>query len=479
MLHYGREDLKVIFTNLSFLLNISAYVFLLPIIAIFIFQEPKLYILVYLFLALIMRLFSKIIKFNPKIDIERRHAVVTIILFWIIFALFASIPFIAIEGYNFIDSFYESVSSMSSTGASMFNSQDALAYSSLFWRSLLEWLGGIGIVILAIMGLFMTYSNFRLFAESEGRSEKITSNVRKTLMIFIGLYFAFSLFGIVALRLAGLPLFDSVYYTFTSISSTGSSMSDLGVLGYGNEVVVLVLLLLLMILGTTSFITHYRVFTNKSLREYWKDKSLIFFIFIGIFFFFFVMLKFSKLVPLHTLYTIFSSGMGGVSLYPMEFNVNLPDVVKGILVFMMFVGGSTASAGGGIKRQRLLLIIKIIWWKTKTMLLPKNANFRRKFDNNIVDDKTILEVLGYVLMYVLFIILGTFVLMGLGYNGMDSLMEVTSHQGNIGMPIFVDASLPLIGKIMLIINMFIGRLEIVPVLVLFGFIFNIRLRKKE
>jgi trk system potassium uptake protein TrkH len=343
----------------------------------------------------------------------------------------------------------------------------------------LEWLGGIGIVVLAIMGLFMTYSNFKLFAESEGRSDKITPNVKKTLAIFIILYFAFSLFGIVALRVAGLPLFDSMYYTFTSISGTGSDMTDVGVLGYGNEIAVLFLLLLIMFLGTTSFITHYRVFINKNLREYWKDKSLVYFIIIGLFFFFFIMLKFSKLVPLHTLYTIFSSGMGGVSLYPMSFNVNLPDVVKGIIVFMMFVGGSTASSGGGIKRQRLLLIIKIIWWKTKTMLLPKNANFQKKFDNNIVEDKTILEVLGYVLIYVLFIILGTFVLMGLGYNGMDSLMEVTSHQGNVGVPIFVDASLPLLGKIMLIINMLVGRLEIVPVLVLFGFIFNIRLKKKE
>jgi trk system potassium uptake protein TrkH len=479
MLHYGREDLKVIFTNLSTLLNASSYIFLLPILMIFIYQEPKLYIIVYLILALVMRLFSKLIKSNPKIEVERRHAVVTIILFWLTFGLFASVPFIVIEGHNFINGFYESISAMSSTGVSMFASQNALAYSSLFWRSLLEWLGGIGIVVLAIMGLFMTYSNFKLFAESEGRSDKITPNVKKTLAIFIILYFAFSLFGIVALRVAGLPLFDSMYYTFTSISGTGSDMTDVGVLGYGNEIAVLFLLLLIMFLGTTSFITHYRVFINKNLREYWKDKSLVYFIIIGLFFFFFIMLKFSKLVPLHTLYTIFSSGMGGVSLYPMSFNVNLPDVVKGIIVFMMFVGGSTASSGGGIKRQRLLLIIKIIWWKTKTMLLPKNANFQKKFDNNIVEDKTILEVLGYVLIYVLFIILGTFVLMGLGYNGMDSLMEVTSHQGNVGVPIFVDASLPLLGKIMLIINMLVGRLEIVPVLVLFGFIFNIRLKKKE
>ncbi len=479
MLHYGREDLKVIFTNLSVLLNASSYIFLLPILMIFIYQEPRLYIIVYLILALVMRLFAKLIKTSPKINIERRHAVVTVILFWIIFGLFASVPFIAIEGHNFINGFFEAISSMSSTGVSMFASQDALAYSSLFWRCLLEWFGGIGIVVLAIMGLFMTYSNFRLFAESEGHNEKITPNVKKTFTIFILLYLAFTAFGIIALRIAGLPLFDSVYYTLSSISATGSDMTNAGILGYSNVIFVLFILLFLMFLGTTSFITHYRVFISKNLREYWKDKSVIYIFMVGIFFFFFIMLKFSKFVPLHTFATVFSSGMGGMSLYIAEVNNLFPDLVKGILIFMMFVGASTASAGGGIKRQRLLIILKTVWWKTKTFLLPKNAVFSKKFNNIIVEDKIILEVLGYVLIYVLFIILGTFVFMGLGYNGIDSLFEVTSHQGNVGINVFVDYNLPVIGKIMLIINMLVGRLEIVPVLVLFGFIFNIRLKKKE
>ena len=96
MLHYNKEDLKIILNNLSVLLSASAYVFLLPIIFVLIYNEPQIYLYLYVLLALIVRIFARLLRFKSEITIERRHAIVSIILFWIVFSLFASIPFIVL-----------------------------------------------------------------------------------------------------------------------------------------------------------------------------------------------------------------------------------------------------------------------------------------------------------------------------------------------------------------------------------------------
>jgi len=473
MLHYSLDDLKLIANNLSILLKSSAYVFLLPIIIVLIYNEPTIFLYLYVLLALVVRLFANLLQFKTETNVERRHAVVTIILFWIIFSLFASIPFI-IEGLPFIDGFFESVSALTSTGYSMFASQNTLMYSTLFWRALLEWLSGIGIVVLAILGLFMTYSKFKMFAESEGHSEKMKSSIKKTVIIFVSIYVIISIIGIIALRITGMPLFDSMYYTFTSISSTGSDMTDAGLLGY-NSIWPLIIILGLMLFGAMSFITHYRAFSKRSLFEYFKDKTIWAYTLIILFFFFFVMLKFSKLVPFHTLFYLISSATGGVNLFPPSVHAMFPEFFKSILIILMFIGASTASTGGGIKIQRFIIIVKSILWKVKSILLPKNALFKKEFNGETITDSAISEVMGFTLMYVLFVLLGTFIFIALGFGALDSLLEITSVQTNIGLSVgIIGPSLPILGKITTIIIMFIGRLEIIPVLVFFGFIFNIR-----
>lgn len=478
MLHYNKEDLKVILNNISILLKNSAYVFLIPIIIVLIYNEPTIFLFLYVLLALIVRTFGNLISFKTQLSLERRHAIVTIILFWIIFTLFASIPFIVLENLSFIDGLFEASSALTSTGYSMFASQDVLMHSTLFWRVLLEWLSGIGIVVLAILGLFLTYSKFKLFAESEGHSEKLKSSIKKTVIIFVTIYVVTSLIGIILLRITGMPLFDSIYYTFTSISSTGSNMTDAGLLSY-NSIWPLIVIFGLMLFGAMSFISHYTVYKNKNPFLYFKDKSFLFYIFMTLSLFILVILQYSKLIPFHTLFYLVSAGTGGISLFNASTHYMFPDIFKGALIFLMFVGASTASTGGGIKWQRLIIILKTIWWKTKEMILPNNVIFQRKFDGQKIDDKITLDVLSFTLMYVLFVLFGTLTMIALGYNALDSLLEITSAQSNIGLDTgIVTTAMPLLGKLVFILCMFVGRLEIIPVLVFFGFIVNIRLRKK-
>ncbi len=477
MLHYGKEDLKLIFSNLGTIFNFIAYLFLIPIIVILIYQEPFIYSLTYLFLALLVKFFAKLLNFKTKIHIERRHAVVIIILFWLIFSFFASIPFFILEKATFVDAIFESVSSITNTGISMFESQDLLAYSTLFWRVLLEWLGGIGFVVMALMGLFMTYTNFSILAASEGFSDKIAFNIKKTLSIFLMIYIIGTIIGIIALKIAGLPLFDSIYYAFTAISSGGSEMTDLGLKAYANFYPVLLIVLGIMIFGATSFITHYKVMKTKSLREYFNDKSNVMYLILIIGLFFTITLKFTKLSSFETLFYLISSSTGGVSYKNI---INYPEILKIILIFLTFMGGSTASTGGGVKRQRIMIIFKSIWWKIKAFLLPENSKFRRRFDNKNISYSEINEVYGFVLIYFLFVLFGTVIFMAYNFAGIDSLLIVTSAQGGVGYTLgLINNTIPIILKFMLMLNMIVGRLEIIPVLVLFGFISNIRFNKKK
>ena len=477
MLNYGKEDVKLIFNNLGSLFNFSSYLFLIPIIIAFIYNEPFVYSLVYLFLAVLIKSFSKILKFKTNIPVERRHSVVVIILFWVLFSVFAAFPFFVLEKATFINALFESISSITNTGISLFPIQDALAYSSLFWRALLEWVGGIGFIILAIMGLFMTYSNFSVLAESAGYSDKLASNIKKTVYYFFSIYLGASLIGIFALRFVGLPLFDAIYYCFTAISSSGSDMTNLGLASYGNLIPILIVLLFIMIFGATSFITHYKVLKNKSFKEYFKDKSFIMHFILIISVFFFISLKFIKLIPFETLFYSISASTGGVSFSNIS---HFPEIFRIILIFLMFVGGSTASTAGGIKRQRLMIIFKSIWWKIKAFLLPVESKFRKRFNDKSFSDSEINEVYGFVLIYFLFILLGTIILMAYNFSGIDSLFIVTSTQGGIGLTFgLINASLPVFPKLMLMLNMIVGRLEIIPVLVLFGFISNIRFRRNR
>ena len=146
-----------------------------------------------------------------------------------------------------------------------------------------------------------------------------------------------------------------------------------------------------------------------------------------------------------------------------------PDFVKLTLIFAMFVGGSSGSTAGGIKMARFLIFIKSIWWKAKEVLLPRNAMFARKFENIPVSSERIRDICLFILLYITFIFIGTSVLTFNGVGLANALFEVVSAQGNAGISVGVThAGMNSINELMLIINMFVGRLEIIPIFSLLG-----------
>ena len=198
-----------------------------------------------------------------------------------------------------------------------------------------------------------------------------------------------------------------------------------------------------------------------------------------IFGFFVIVLKYSKLFDIYTLYHVVSAlTCGGIGLYMPNVFVNYGEFFKTIFVFLMFIGGSTTSTAGGIKIQRFILIIKMLWWKIKEIILPKKAYFSKKFEGKILTSSDLKDISNFIQIYILFVLLGTFVLVFLGYGFLDSLFEVVSAQGNVGLTVgIVKATMPVVAKIMLIINMLIGRLEIIPLFAIIGFVINTKIKK--
>ena len=477
---YNIEDLKLILNNTGILLYFTSFLFIIPLIIILIYNEPTNYIFIYIIIAILTMAVSRLLRFNYTIKPTLNHAIITTGFFWLIFNVIASLPFELIEHMSFIDGFFESVSATTTTGLSMIIAPNQLANSTLFWRSLIGWIGGLGIIVLAMLGLFFSLKKFKYFSEAEGHADLMQSNIKKTISTLWSIYLFGTLIGALALRISGLPLFDALNYAMTAISTTGTDIVNGGLLSY-HSLWAIIITFLIMLFGATSFITHYYFFKKRQLKAYFKDSEFISIILLVLLGFIFISLKYIKFFNFDTLFHLMSAiTCGGIPLYHTYVLKAYPEFLKTIFIFLMFIGGSSASTAGGIKVQRFIILLKMVWWKTKELMLPKNSYFPKKFGKKILDNKELRDIYSFIQLYILFVILGLIVFVFLGYGFINSAFEVTSAQGNVGLSVGITKiTMPLIGKIMLILNMLIGRLEIIPVFALFGFFINYKLRKKQ
>jgi trk system potassium uptake protein TrkH len=168
---------------------------------------------------------------------------------------------------------------------------------------------------------------------------------------------------------------------------------------------------------------------------------------------------------------------GGFAVSGVNVIFSWPDFVKVILVLLMIIGGSAGSTAGGIKISRAWLFVKSIYWRIKALILPKGAFFPKRFEARIVQDSEIMEISQFILLYAIFILFGALILTALGYDLGNALFEVASAQSNVGISTGIThAGMNAVAEVMLIINMWIGRLEIMPIMATIGFALSMRRR---
>ncbi len=487
-IHITFDDFKAVLRDTGIILKYSSVMFLIPIILSLFFQEGFEIFSFYLVSGVIGFLLGIVLEklFETKLETDLQHAFLTTSLAWLIFPALAALPFFLIQNMSFADSLFESMSALTTTGLTVMGHLIENSPKSLvLWRSFLSWIGGIGIVVLASLGLFVTYTKASKLIVSEEGKERLRPNLKNSVKLVFKIYSVLTIIGIVLLFLSGMTLFQAINYSMSAISTTGMDLTYEGLaatnnywqpLGIHNYWVDLSLIFI-MLMGATAFSLHYLFWKNKNIFEYFKDPEFKVLILASLVSAFAVIPKLG--IQSSIFHAVSSITGGGFSLILPEQIGLWPSFVLLVLTAIMFIGGSSGSTAGGIKISRFIIFVKSIYWKIKQTILPEEAVFAKKFEKRIIKDSEIKQVFQFIVFYALFVFLGVFVLTFEGFEMSQALFEVVSAQSNVGISAGIsEQGLPLLSKTMLILNMWIGRLEILPFFSIVGFLLALFSGKK-
>ena len=337
----------------------------------------------------------------------------------------------------------------------------------LFWRSLTEWVGGMGVVVLFLAALIGAGRAARKMYVAEARVERIEPSIRETARFLWKIYVLLTLLGVVGLYLAGTPtLFQALNHSMTGIATGGFSVRNTSFAGYGYT--VLAVSILIMIAGAISFAVHRRVMAGHW-RELFQNIEVQ------------LMLA---LIALSTLLLIWTVGIRDAlfqstsALTGTGFSTdNLTtwgDPQKGLLTILMVIGGGYGSTSSAIKLIRTVIIVKAVHWMIKRSFLPSRAVVPMKISGRIYSDQEMMETAIYAFIYIIVLVSGAVVLMVVGpYSAMNSVFESASAQGNVGLSVGItSAAMPLVGKISMTVQMLAGRLEIIPVIAFISYLIS-------
>lgn len=481
------ENAKIVLRDLGGVFEAAGVVMLLPLVVAAVFGE--FYIMrAFLSMALGVLATGAALRFafRQAGDTELKHAMACAALSWLLLALVSATPFVYC-GMGFLDAFFEAMSGWTGTGLTMVLDPSKLPKTLQFWRSLMQWVGGVGVIVLMLSILARPgTASYHLYV-SEAREEKIKPSVISTVRTIWWIYLLFTFVGVLLLILCGMPLWDAINHTMTGISTGGFSVRE-GSIGAYHNVKVELVLLLIMVLGALPFLIHYRVLTGE-LKAFFKDVQCRWL-------FLLILILLPPILfevgcppsPPPSLSALVSSLPATLREAGFQLVSGLTctgfqtaDVrswtagAKLILAVAMFVGGAAGSTAGGIKLLRAAAVFSSIRWSFRRILLPKTAITYFRLGGRALDEKDasriIMEVCFVTLLWLFFLLIGIVVVSHVApssFDISDIVFEVVSAQSNVGLSTgLTSPHLHYLGKITLIFIMWVGRLEIIPVLVLF------------
>lgn len=413
-------------------------------------------------------------------DIGKREGFLIVSLVWVVFSFFGSLPFILSGSIpSFTDAFFETISGFTTTGSSILNNIEDLPHGILFWRSIIQWLGGMGIIVLslAILPVFGIGGMQLFVAEVPGPApDKISPRIRETARTLWIIYLGFTVAETLLLWMGGMSLFDSVCHSFTTMATGGFSTKQASIAHWSSPFIQYVIVVFMFLAGTNFTLSYLALRGN--FKTMVKDEEFKFYSLIT--------LGFTAIVFVGLLIT---SSLG----VEQAFRDALFQVVSiltttgyatadyltwvpflAVVIFaLFFFGGSAGSTGGGIKIMRIVLLFKNSYYELKRILHP-NAIIPVRFNRHSVEPKIITNVLAFFMLYFLIFGLSTVLFMLIEPDLETSMGAVATCLGNIGPglgkvgPAENFAYLQPAGKWFLSFLMLLGRLELFTVLVLFS-----------
>ncbi|MCD6584830.1 MAG: TrkH family potassium uptake protein [Desulfobacteraceae bacterium] len=415
---------------------------------------------------------------GPKIEyLSQREGMAIVAIGWTTAGLFAALPFYWSGVFDlFVDAFFESVSGFSTTGASVMTEIEAISKGILLWRSLIQWLGGMGIIVLSVAILpFLGVGGMQLY-KAEVPSpvpDKLKPRISDSAKILWKVYALMSLAELLMLMIGGMGFYDSLCHTLTTLPTGGFSTKNLSIAHY-NSVYFDVVVMIFMVLAGINFSLHYQFLKGNSLA-FWKDSECRFFLA--------AVIVLTLVVSFNIHGAVYQSI--GDSLRYGSFQVisiitttgfatadynQWPAMSKLIILLCMFVGASAGSTGGGMKCMRIMCCFKYCYKELFSLLHP-HAVTTVKIGGKTVSDDVIRSILGFLALYVGIFALCSVLLAGMGVDLVTSISAVAASIGNIGPgfnlvgPVGNYAEIPAMGKWLLVWCMLLGRLEIYTVII--------------
>lgn len=426
--------------------------------------------------------------FRKAEESHLRQAFITVALSWGLIPFFGAMPFVLIASYlektplssltvlefqSFWNALFEAFSGFTSTGLSMALYPSELPRSLQWWRSFMEWIGGVGMIVLMLTVLEPSTNAYQLYC-AEGRQNRIGLTVTQTVRKIWWIYLLYTVASVLWLRIVGMPWWEAFNHGLTGISTGGFAVTDGGIGAYSSLIQLAVIPV--MLAGSISFYIHYQLLSKQRLSALWKDsqhRAL------------WLLLALGSVVLLLESYwfrgkfywldMVFQwvSALGTCGFDTTNLQYWSPEMKLLLTVGMVF-GGAAGSTVGGLKMQRVTLLYKGILWRFRHISLRPHEMMRYELDGKVIAEaeanRQIESAAVLAVLWVSMIVFGMFVLLHVAlspYTLSDIIFETASALGSVGLSTGIThPDLSWVGKLVLILLMWMGRLEIIPVLLL-------------
>jgi trk system potassium uptake protein TrkH len=412
-------------------------------------------------------------------ELSRRDAFLIVTLGWVTVAFIGSLPFLFGGVFSsFTDAYFETISGFTTTGATVLAHIESLPRGLLFWRSFIQWLGGMGIILFSIAILpLLGVGGMELYkAEVPGPApDKLKPRIAETAKALWKVYVSLTLLEVVLLSVGGMDLFDSLCHAFTTLATGGFSTKDTSIEHFRRPYFEAVIMAFMLLAGI-NFSLHHRL-GRFQLKEVWKNSELRFYLCVVLMAVCLVTwnlcsaftLDLAQSLRLGSFHVISILTTTGYSSTDFE---KWPLFSQYLLLMLMFVGGSAGSTGGGVKCVRVMLLIKQGYREFYRLIHPR-AVLPVKLGGRTVPPSVLQSVWGFFILYLFVFVAGSAAMFLVGLDLPTSISSVVASLSNVGPglgavgPSDNYSAIPVLGKWVLIFCMLVGRLEIYTVLILF------------
>lgn len=451
-----------------------------PLLVAFLFKDRSIHgLLISLIITSLTGLILLVCTKNPESrQLNHRDGVAIVTVGWIMAGLFGTLPYI-LSGVipDFTNAYFESISGFTTTGASILSNIEALPEGILFWRSLTQWLGGMGIIVLSIAILpYLGIGGMQLY-KAEVPSpvvDKLKPRISETAKTLWKVYLSFTLIEAILLFTGGMPVFDAVCNAFCTMPTGGFSIRNMSIAHY-NSVYFDSVFIVFMLMAGINFSLHYKLIKGD-LKIFGKDTECRVFLI--------VVAVFVVLITVNIYGTVYSSI--AQALRHAAFQVSSiitttgfvsadyetwPALSQLILLICMFLGAMAGSTGGGIKTMRIMLLARHGYQQVFRIIHP-HAITTLKLGGRPVPEEILSSIWGFFILYLGIFVVASLIMAFLGLDLISSIGSVAASIGNIGPglgmvgPVQNYSDIPLIGKWILVLCMLLGRLEIYTVIAL-------------